>query len=71
MENYSHKNVSELRKTLEYAEAVILLGQQRELEMRRCAIRQQLSALRRLSKRAVEIARNDIRPGQLEVLQQH
>jgi hypothetical protein len=64
MENYSHTKISELRQTLEYAEALILLGQQRELDRHRSTIKQQLTALNRLSKGAVDVARNDMLPKQ-------
>lgn len=60
MKNYSHQESSELRKTLEYAEAVLLIGQQCELDRHRGSIKEQLNALKRLSRAAVEVARRDI-----------
>jgi hypothetical protein len=60
LKNYSHPQSSELRKTLEYAEAVSLIGQQRELDRHRVTVQKQLSALKRLSRAAVDVARSDI-----------
>lgn len=60
MKNYTHQESSELRKTLEYAEAVSLIGQQRELDRHRGFVKKQLGALQRLSRAAVDVARSDI-----------
>jgi molybdopterin biosynthesis enzyme len=60
MDNNDGIQINELRKTLEYAEAVVLLVNQKELDQRRLTIRKQLTALKRLSRNAVEIAKKDV-----------
>jgi hypothetical protein len=60
MDNNDGIQISELRKTMEYAEAVVLLLNQKELDQRRHMIKQQLTALNRLSRDAVKIAKNDV-----------
>ena len=60
MKNNDGIQISELRKTLEYAEAVVLLVNQKELDQRRHTIKQQLTALKRLSRDAVEVAKKDV-----------
>jgi hypothetical protein len=60
MDNNDGSQISELRKTLEYAEAVVLLVNQKELDQRRHIIKKQLTSLKRLSRAAVEAAKNDI-----------
>lgn len=69
MDNNLSHHFSELRKTLEYAEAVVLLVNQKELDQRRLTIRKQLTALKRLSKGAVEIAKKDVLVQQSQVFQ--
>ena len=56
-------NIDELRRTLEYAEALILLERKRRLDHYQAAINAQLNALQRLSKAAVTAARNDMDTG--------
>jgi hypothetical protein len=60
MKNYSHQESGELRKTLEYAEAVSLIVEQRKLDQHLGSIKKQLGALKRLSRAAVDVARSDI-----------
>ena len=60
MNNNDGIQIIELRKTLEYAEAVVLFVNQEELDQRRHVIKKQLTFLKRLSKAAVEVAKNDI-----------
>jgi hypothetical protein len=56
-------DLDELRRTLEYAEALILLERKRKLDHYQAAISVQLTALQRLSKAAVTAARNDMDTG--------
>lgn len=60
MKSIQQEYINDLRNTLEYAEALVLLERQRKLAVYRKTIKQQLSALQRLSKAAVAAARNDI-----------
>ena len=54
------EQINDLRHTLEYAEALVLFKKQHQLDLYRKIIKQQLTALQRLSKEAVSVARNDI-----------
>lgn len=60
MRKTARPTASDVRQTLEYAEAVALLKRQQALDEDRSAIRRQLTFLKRLSREAVEIARYDI-----------
>jgi AmiR/NasT family two-component response regulator len=60
MKNDSHQESGDLRKTLEYAEAVSLIVEQRKLDQHLGSIKKQLGALKRLSRATVDVARSDI-----------
>ena len=63
VKRHQQLNIDELRQTLEYAEALILLERKRKLDHYQTAINAQLTALQRLSKAAVTAARNDMDTG--------
>jgi hypothetical protein len=60
MKNRQPAHIHEMRQTLEYAEALHLLERQQKLDLYRKTIKNQLTALQRLSRGAVAIAKNDI-----------